>query len=355
MGGADRDQSRGFDDTGGGRFRSAMRRVFGDGENPLNWGFTLYRAWGIRVRIHLLFVIFLLVRLIFTLPHDGIGRAYMLWLLGALVTLVLLHEYGHCVACRRVGGEADDIMLWPLGGLADCRPPHEWRASLITTLGGPLVNAALLVPLGICVWLATRDVGTVVFNPFDPGAALLALRTPAPEGGVGAQPWWLTAVWSAHYANLILLGFNLLVPMYPMDGARVVHALLWRRAGHERATLITLTVGLVAAGSLAVLAIVVNETLLLAIAIFGGVVCFLERRRLQFMGGASIDFAGPSGDDEREARAEAKTRARADARRASEQREVDRILEKISEEGMGSLNAREKRTLKRATHHRRET
>ncbi|MFI4896843.1 MAG: site-2 protease family protein, partial [Phycisphaerales bacterium JB059] len=242
MGWSDRDQAGGYDDARGGRFRAAMRRVFGDGENPLNWGFTLYRAWGIRVRVHLLFVIFLIARLIFTLPQDGIGRTYMLWLLAALFVLVLLHEYGHCVACRRVGGEADDIMLWPLGGLADCRPPHDWRASLITTLGGPLVNAALLLPLGMGVWIATRELGSVIFNPFDPGSTLLALRTPAPAGGIGAQPWWLTALWSAHYANLILLGFNLLVPMYPMDGARILHALLWRKMGHDRGTMVTLTV-----------------------------------------------------------------------------------------------------------------
>ena len=352
MGWTDRDSGYRPGDSGEGRVRAALRRVFGDGEDPMAWGFTLYRAWGIRVRIHLLFIVFLVARLIFTLPQDGIGRDFMLWLLGALFVLVLLHEYGHCIACRRVGGEADDIMMWPLGGLASCAPPHEWRAHLIMVLGGPAVNAALLPVLGAGVWIATRDFGLVVFNPFDPGTALGALKTPPTEvGTVGAQHWWLTALWSAHYANLVLLLFNMLVPMFPMDAARVVQAVLWRRVGYDRSMLLTLTVGLAAAAVLAVVAVVVNETMLLAIALFGGVVCYMERRRLQFAGSASMAFPEGPDDDELETRREAK----AEKKRESEQVELDRILAKISDGGMESLSAGEKRTLKRATHHRRET
>lgn len=340
------------DDAGGGRFRSAMRRVFGDGENPMAWGFTLYRAWGIRVRVHLAFVLYILGTLIFTLPRDAIGPGFVLWGLGGLFALVLLHEYGHCIACRKVGGDADDIMLWPLGGLASCAPPHDWKSNLITTLGGPAVNAVLLAPLGLGVWLATRDLGSVIFNPFDPGSALADLRLPLGEGElVGAQPWWLTALWSAHFANIVLLGFNMLVPMYPMDAARVVQALLWRQQGEDRAMRVTLTVGLVTAVALAVLAIVLNETLLLAIALLGGGVCFFERRRLQFTGGDPLAFPSGPDDDELEAKREAK----AEKKTQAEQAEVDRILAKISEEGMESLSGGEKRTLKRATHHRRET
>ncbi|MFI4897576.1 MAG: DUF6576 domain-containing protein, partial [Phycisphaerales bacterium JB059] len=92
-------------------------------------------------------------------------------------------------------------------------------------------------------------------------------------------------------------------------------------------------------------------TLLLGVALFGGIVCFLERRRLQFLGTGALGATLEPDDDAREARARAKERARRD----SEQEEVDRILAKISREGMGSLSTREKRTLKRATHHRRET
>ena len=347
---SERDLER-FDDREG-RFRAAMRRVFGDGENPMAWGFTLYRAWGIRVRIHLAFVLYILGTLIFTLPRDAMGPGFVLWGLGGLFGLVLLHEYGHCVACRLVGGEADDIMLWPLGGLASCAPPHDWRSNLVTALGGPAVNMILLAPFSLGIWVATRDVGSVVFNPFDPGTALAELRLPAGGGEpLGAQPWWLTALWSAHFANIALLGFNLLVPMFPMDAARILHALLWRRAGEAHAMRTTLSVGLVTAVTLAVLAIVVNQTLLLAIALLGGGVCYVERRRLRFT--AEDPLAPPDGpdDDELEARREARAREKARA----EQAEVDRILAKISEGGMESLSVREKRTLKRATRHRRET
>ncbi|HEX8711358.1 MAG TPA: M50 family metallopeptidase, partial [Terracidiphilus sp.] len=62
----------------------------------------------------------------------------------SLFVIVLLHEFGHALACRQVGGTADQIMLWPLGGVAYVNPPLRPGATLWSIAAGPLVNVLLL-------------------------------------------------------------------------------------------------------------------------------------------------------------------------------------------------------------------
>src|SRR5262245_6400481 len=62
----------------------------------------------------------------------------------ALFVIVLLHEFGHALACRQVGGQADRIMLWPLGGVALINPPQRPKAMLWSIAAGPLVNVILV-------------------------------------------------------------------------------------------------------------------------------------------------------------------------------------------------------------------
>jgi Zn-dependent protease len=310
------------------------------GENPLRWGVPVGRVAGIRVRLHWLFVAYIAASLIFTLPHHRAGVAFELPALIALFVLVLAHEFGHCIACRRVGGEADEIVLWPLGGLAQCRAPHDWRAELWTVLGGPLVNAVLLPLLAAACYLATRSWSVALPNPLDPVSAMVDLQRPD-----GTVPYWLVALWSFHWANITLLVFNMAVPMYPMDGGRIVQCLLWARLGYHRSLWIACHIGLGAAAVMGTVgALAADGKLLMAIGLFGAVVCWTERRRLQFLAGvepqeqpvASTPEMG--GDDA-----------------PFDQAEVDRILAKISEVGMGGLSGSEKRTLKRATERSRET
>jgi Zn-dependent protease len=68
----------------------------------------------------------------------------------ALFLIVLLHEYGHALACRQVGGAADRIVLWPLGGVAYVNPPPRPGATLWSIAAGPLVNVVLLIGMGGC-------------------------------------------------------------------------------------------------------------------------------------------------------------------------------------------------------------
>src|SRR5215831_11568256 len=76
----------------------------------------------------------------------------------ALFLIVLLHEYGHALACRQVGGVANQIVLWPLGGVAYVSPPPRPGATLWSIVAGPLVNL-VLVPVLLMVGLASRAAG----------------------------------------------------------------------------------------------------------------------------------------------------------------------------------------------------
>lgn len=332
-----------LDEPAGG-WRGILRRVFGDGENPLRWGFPLYSAFGIRVRVHVFFVFYVVAECIRALTPDHAGLMFVVPLLLALFGLVLLHEYGHCVACRKVGGEADEILMWPLGGLASCEPPHRWLAHFWTTAGGPLVNLVLLLPLAGLAWVVTGEFGAVVFNPFNPGPAVGMI-----SAGGNAEKFLRILVWSLHYSNMVLLAFNVLVPMYPMDGGRLVQALLWRRMGYGDSMRVSCVVGLVAAGVLAVFSIVFEQLMLLAIGLLGGIVCYAELQRLKFEAAEEPAVFGASFEAEESdsgpTRAEMRERAKAEAEAA----EVDRILEKISRAGIGSLNRKERGILERAS------
>ena len=74
----------------------------------------------------------------------------------ALFAIVTMHEFGHALACRQVGGQANQIVLWPLGGVAYVDPPPRPGAMLWSITAGPLVNVALffvLTPL----WVLSRS------------------------------------------------------------------------------------------------------------------------------------------------------------------------------------------------------
>src|SRR5262249_13062882 len=112
--------------------------------DPFSWSFPLpRRVFGIAVRIHVLFPIVclgLILRQAFeknALPGSWVDAA---WVMSLLFLIVLLHEFGHCFMARHVGGEANEVLLWPLGGLAAVDVPHSARANFLTAAGGPLAN-----------------------------------------------------------------------------------------------------------------------------------------------------------------------------------------------------------------------
>jgi Zn-dependent protease len=354
-------QDRRYDDqeeTFGGRARRAMRRIFVEGDDFLSWSVPLFRVSGIAVRIHIFYIVLIAARLIWPVQRDTVGYAFAAFSMATLFVLVLLHEFGHCIACRAVGGEADRIVMWPLGGLAMCRPPHNWKAALVTTAGGPAVNLLFIPILGGALLLLGSGWRAVVFNPFD-----------YPK--VWALPWfgydsayWKYFLWSAYYTNLILFLFNVLLIMFPMDGGRIFQELLWSRLGYRKSMLIAVNVGLVLAIGVGIFAITTGQNILFAVAFFCGFTCFNERRRValleepEYNTGSLAEFGyGPR--QAAAARPRKPDRAFEAARKKQqraleEQAEEDRILAKIGETGMQSLTRLERKTLEEATRRRRE-
>src|SRR6202048_3482598 len=93
----------------------------------------------------------------------------------ALFLIVMLHEYGHALACRQVGGTADQIVLWPLGGVAYVDPPPRPGATLWSIVAGPLVNVVLLPILFVAVTVGQSS-GMAATAP-DLYSLLLAVRS----------------------------------------------------------------------------------------------------------------------------------------------------------------------------------
>jgi len=134
-----------------------------------------------------------------------------------LFAIVLLHEFGHALATRSVGGSVSHILLWPLGGVAHVRPPQRPAAVLWSIAAGPLVNF-VLAPISL--------------------AALLLV----PEGWTDVQQF----LWALAAINGILFVFNML-PVYPLDGGQILRAVLWFGMGRERSLVVTAGLGLIVA------------------------------------------------------------------------------------------------------------
>lgn len=336
------------------KVKAILARIFGDGENPLAWGFTIARFKGVRVRLHLLFVVYLISELIFTLPGNQEGFVFVWPRLAAMLVLVLVHELARCLVSRRLGGEMNELMLWPLGGLSTSKVPEHWRAELWVALAGPIVNLLLVPCLALPLYFLTGSFDALAFNPLTLGLSSgeLVLST-------GQATLWLELIRAFYAINLVLLVFNLFVPMLPLDGARITTALLWRSMPKSKAMMRSANIGLGAATVLGLVGILFEDgNTLLVIAIVGGIICSMEKRRLQFLSYGSMvpghqDYDGESwktgntGDSE--------PLVDEDDQEVVPQAELDRILSKISESGIESLSRKERRSLKRATESSRKS
>jgi Zn-dependent protease len=340
----------------GGGFRRAFRRIFGEGDNFFSWAVPFFTVGGISVRIHIFYLIYIASQLIWPLNPGTTGLIFTASLLGSMFVFVLLHEFGHCLACRRVGGEAETIIMWPLGGLAMCVPPRNWKAAFITTVCGPLVNVVLAMLFAGVLFGLGIGWRSLAFNPIHPWQAATL------------DPWFQSTqsvaiakqlLYSGYQANVFLVLFNVLLPMYPMDGGRLLQEILWRTHGFKSATRIATTVGLVFAVLLGGFAAMNGLNLLFSICFFCGLTCYREKQMLSMMEddatwGYDTDkgFGGFGKADGGRTAAENKAYKAALKHQEKDrkiQAEVDRILAKIRERGMQSLSRGEKAVLKEAT------
>jgi len=174
----------------------------------------------------------------------------------ALFLIVLLHEFGHALACRQVGGTANQIVLWPLGGVAYVNPPQRPGATLWSIAAGPLVNVALLPVLFAAVMMG-RSLGWAQAMP-DAYQLLRAIM-------------WI---------DVTLLVFNML-PIYPLDGGQILRSLLWFVLGRARSLMAATILGLLGIVGFIGLALWLRSIWLAAISAFMLMNCWSGLRHAQ--------------------------------------------------------------------------
>lgn len=188
----------------------------------MGWSWKIGRIAGIDVFVHFTFLLLLaFIGIVYYREHRDIAEA----LLGVAVIIILfgivvLHELGHALAARRYGIATRDITLLPIGGVARLeRMPEDPKQELVVAIAGPAVNVAL-------------------------AAAALAVmavlhRMPQADEAITTEGSLLAKFF---YFNVMLVLFNLL-PAFPMDGGRVLRALLAMRMDYVRATQVAAWVG----------------------------------------------------------------------------------------------------------------
>jgi Zn-dependent protease len=210
--------------------------------------FRLFRFSGIDVFLHWSWFVVALFEI------NGRTHVYSSVLFNVLEYLglfliVLLHEFGHALACKQVGGTANRIVLWPLGGVAYVSPPPRPGANLWSIAAGPLVNV-VLVPVFLGLGYVSRSLGIPQTMP-DLHALLRAVA----------------------YINGGLLVFNLL-PIYPLDGGQILRSLLWFVLGRARSLMIAAGFGLLGVLGMAALAVKIGSGWFGILAVYAGMSCW---------------------------------------------------------------------------------
>lgn len=270
----------------------------------------------------------------------------------AMLIVVLVHELTTMLVSRRLGGDMPELVLQPLGGLDEGRLPPGWRASLLVGLAGPLSTALLaLVAAAILVAATGFDAGGSVLR-FSGIYSPIVATSPALES---------VFVFGAVAAVVSLAN---LIPAPPFRGAVILESMLRPQmgAGASRRAVRRLGVGAIVV--LAVVGIVGLQLVPVLVAMLCGAAWQREWIRQRTMEEVlaseeprTFDARHDAMLDQEDAQAEADLkRRRRDAeemRVDRENRNLDQVLDKIAQEGISSLDARERRVLARATERRR--
>jgi Zn-dependent protease/CBS domain-containing protein len=189
----------------------------------MGWSLKLVTVAGIRVQIHFTFLIFMawiVLRGVFQGQSADVtigNTAFMLGLFGCVV----LHEFGHALTAQRYGIRTKDITLLPIGGVARLeRMPDDPRQELWVAIAGPAVNVVIAALLYAWFYVSRGGVDLSGQNIIVSGSLLEKLLL----------------------VNITLVVFNLL-PAFPMDGGRVLRALLAMRMDYTRATQMAASLG----------------------------------------------------------------------------------------------------------------
>jgi stage IV sporulation protein FB len=325
--------------------------VMSNRQSPLLWSFPIGTWFSTEVRVSVFFP--LLVLVLWARLQD----AQFVAIFGVIIVLsVLAHEFGHVVAARYTGGLADGIVLWPLGGLAIVEPASTFASKFHTAAAGPFVNGMIclltlpaVLHSELCA--ATLNPLTLPFHTFSESLLLeeLLILTFAVN-------------WMLFLVNLI--------PVYPMDGGRILQACLATRLSGDAVAMIYLRIGFVVAFLLLLAGLMLDGAWIVFIGAIVLMMNLQESMQMQsaessddsFMGYdfsqgyTSLEKSESSPQPRREGRFE---RWRAQRRIAKEQRrqqqeeqieiELDALLDKVHRQGMDSLTEHEKRKLQKAS------
>jgi Zn-dependent protease len=350
--------------------------------DPFSWSFPVGRLFGIAIRVHILFpvVAVALVLRVATLktaiPGTWVDAAMVV---GLLFFSVLLHEFGHCFGARLVEGEANEILLWPLGGLASVDIPHRPGAHFITALMGPVVN---LVICAVCIMLLLVVVDPPLqplWNPFTYIYRHDLIRLPGGDlvpymklTGWDGKPHIITGLGALvltrlFWVNWVLFLLNVCLLAYPLDGGRLLQAGLWTKWGYRQAMFTAVVVGFFFMFAVGIYALADNDVFPLCLAIIIFAACRQQWLALESGGEESLfgyDFSQGYTSLERDQppaprkrrpnfwqrwlqRRAARKLQREQETREAEEKRMDELLEKIQREGRQSLTDEENRFLKR--------
>jgi Zn-dependent protease len=318
----------------------------------MSWTFPVGRLFGIPIRVHWLLAILVAGRILESWSKSGTwGLEWMSITMGILLVSILFHELAHCWVGISLGGHAEKILLWPLGGLAYVGHSGPPRDQIKISGVGPLSSFVLGgIALGILMGTGVRW----EWSYLNPWAEWWPWAFTHPQG------FLLHAV----KLNFILALFNLLVPAYPLDGGQMLYSFLTIRHGPTRAAEIAATMAIPIAIAIGVWGMAQQDFNLLLIAVWILVEAF-QLRRLAKIGeleahpafgqaGREFDYMPDKPKRKgwfarwRERRAQ-RERARELEKQGELRGRVDSVLEKVSREGIGSLTPDEKRILDEAS------
>lgn len=192
------------------------------------WSFKIFGLFGINVYLHSTWfvVAYLFIRY---RTHAYSSPIFNVLEYLSLFLIVLTHEFGHQLACRSVGGQTHDIVLWPFGGVAYVSPPQRPGAQLWSIAAGPLVNVVLIPIFSLLVSISSY------LGWYDTHPDVYELAH---------------VVWKI---NVGLLIFNMM-PVYPLDGGQILRSLLWFPFGRANSLIIASIIGFIGMGGLLILA-----------------------------------------------------------------------------------------------------
>ncbi|MDX2036871.1 MAG: hypothetical protein SFX72_09480 [Isosphaeraceae bacterium] len=340
----------------------------------LSWSLDLGTWRGVRVRIHLLFLVFAALNPLFAAlaPEPRFLRA--LTIEGLLLLCLAIHEVGHAIASVRVGSDPEDVLLGPLGNLVlppRCFLPQE---SIWIPLGGVIASGLAAIVAAIALG---SNGALMIFSPFgnfeDSGAPILL----TPTGREFAKP--LTSLWILGWfgwINWVLCLVNL-IPALPMDGGRAVRAWAARSMLGARDSLIVPITARACAVLLGLIGVVRllqlrvdNFLTLILLAVLIELLVRVESRGYEeggeheagifgydfSQGYTSLESSAAKVRPARESALARWRRRRSDHRRrrrqaqaAAEERRLDEILDKLHREGKTSLSEEENRFLTRVS------